>query len=77
MGVGPGQSLSCHQSAHSGSRDLPRGLGGSPGEMRVGCVLGDKGTDSKGPRKFFCFVLFCCCCFHLFDFYLLIYFLFI
>ena len=35
MGVGPGQSLSC---PHSGSRDLPRGLGGLPGEAEVGCA---------------------------------------
>ena len=37
MKVGPGQSLSCPYSAHSGSRDLLRGLGGPPGEAGVGC----------------------------------------
>lgn len=35
--VGPGESLSCPHSADSGSTDLPRGIGGSPGELEVGC----------------------------------------
>ena len=37
MGCGPGQSLSQPHSAHSRSRDLPRGIGGAPGEVGVGC----------------------------------------
>ena len=37
MGVGPGQSVICSHSAHSRSRDLPRGIGGPPGEVGVGC----------------------------------------
>ena len=67
MGVGPGQSLSCPHSAHSGSRDLPRGIGGPPKEAGLAVAQGgNKHTDSSGPRKilllllFFGFILFCC-----------------
>ena len=49
MGVGPGQSLSCLQSAHSTHRDLPRGLGGPPGKKELSVAhRGDNDTDSRG-----------------------------
>ena len=37
MGVEPGQNLSCPHSAHRGTRDLPTGFGGPPGEAEFGC----------------------------------------
>ena len=86
MGAEPGQNLSCPHSAHGGSRDLPRGTGGPPGEVGVDCGLlsvGGKDTDSEGLRRilllvlsfslFFLFV-FCfilfCCCFLFFNYIL-------
>ena len=57
---------------YSGSRDLPRGLGGPPGEVGVRCSSrGGKNTDSRGTSEFFFLnslfsfcscALFCCCC---------------
>ena len=35
-GAGPGQSLNWPNSTHSRSRDLPRDIGGPPGEVGVG-----------------------------------------
>ena len=36
MGVGLGQTLNCPHSAHRGTRELPRGFTGPPGEVEVG-----------------------------------------
>ena len=70
MEIGPAQSLSCNQMAHTRSRDLHRGLGGPPGEVRLAVVhCGGKDSNSEGPREFFCFLLFCC--FNLFYFILI------
>ena len=61
-GVGPGQSLSCPHSAQSRSRDLPRGIGGPPGEAGVGCGSlggwGGKDNDSRDLRNILLLVLF-------------------
>ena len=49
-GTWPGQSLSCPHSAH---RDLPRGIGGSPGEVKVGCgSLGTRTLIAEAPGKY-------------------------
>lgn len=61
----PGHSLSWPQSAHSGSRDPPPGIGWPPGEV-LGCC-GSRDTDRGGLRIVFlllcfffvCFVPFC------------------
>jgi len=61
----PGHSLSRPQSAHSGSRDPPPGIGWPPGEILGHC--GRRDTDGGGLRiilllLFFflvCFVQFC------------------
>ena len=66
-----GQRLSCPHNAHSGSRDLPRGTGGLPGEVEVGCGSLWEDTDKAETRKIFLFVCF------LFHFVLLLLFIFI
>ena len=38
MGVELGQSLSWPHSAHSRSTELPSVIGGSPGEVGIGCA---------------------------------------
>lgn len=36
-GTGPRQGLSCTHSAHNGSRDIPRDIGGPTGKVSAGC----------------------------------------
>lgn len=67
----PGHSLSWPQSAHSGSRDPPPGIGWPPGEVLGHC--GSRDTDRGGLRIVFLllfsflFVLFSfLCCYYLF-----------
>lgn len=58
MEIGSAQSLSCNQTAHSRSRDLPRGLGEPPGEVRLAVVhCGGKDTNSEGLREVFGFLV--------------------
>lgn len=56
----PGHSLSWPQSAHSGSRDPPPGIGCPPGEVLGHC--GSRDTD-RGLRIVFLLVCFFFVCF--------------
>lgn len=57
--AGPGQSLSCSHSAHSGSRDLLRDIRKSLGEAEVGCGSWAKTLTAEMPGKYYYFALFC------------------
>ena len=65
MGAGSDWSQSWPHTAHSASRDLPKVIGGPPGEVSVSCD-----TDSRGLRKIVLSLLFMFHCVLLFYYFL-------